>query len=90
MAINEEKIKRFWKKVDIKGDNDCWEWKGAVQSKGYGSFGIGPGQTALAHRVAYEITSGKPIFVLMIFSFVVMLTPLSIFYLICQECQIKF
>ena len=31
----------------------CWLWTGAVQSRGYGSVGIG-GKTYLAHRVAYE------------------------------------
>ena len=40
---------------------DCWEWQGAIQTKGYGSFSIGNGKTALAHRVAYEIITGKEI-----------------------------
>lgn len=32
----------------------CWQWTGAVQSKGYGSIGQG-GRSFLTHRVAYEL-----------------------------------
>jgi len=49
---------RFWGKVDIK-IGGCWEWKGATQSKGYGSVARGDGTTALAHRIAYELVYGK-------------------------------
>lgn len=48
---------RFWDKVNIKDNDECWIWKGGKQSKGYGSVGIGNGKTALAHRVAYELYS---------------------------------
>jgi hypothetical protein len=51
----EKYSKRFWSKVDIRGDNECWEWRYCKQSKGYGSVGIGNGKTALAHRVAYQL-----------------------------------
>ena len=29
---------RFWKQVDIKGENDCWNWKGKGTKKGYARF----------------------------------------------------
>jgi hypothetical protein len=31
---------RFWKKVDIRGEDECWPWKAAVRKKdqGYGAF----------------------------------------------------
>lgn len=48
---------RFWSKVNIPPDrnrNDCWEWIGSLDPKGYGSFGI-QGRTRKAHRVAYEL-----------------------------------
>ena len=56
---DDEYKKRFWTKVDIKDKEDCWEWQGAIQSKGYGSVGISKGKTALAHRIAFEITYGE-------------------------------
>jgi len=31
-------IEDFWKKVDVKGPNDCWEWNKNRQSFGYGNF----------------------------------------------------
>lgn len=50
--------KRFWNKVQIGQEAECWDWKAARQSKGYGSFGIARGRTALAHRVAYRLEKG--------------------------------
>lgn len=50
-------LARFDKKVDRHGEHDCWLWTGAVQSRGYGSFGFGPRgatQSFLAHRLAYH------------------------------------
>ena len=55
----DEFTKRFWSKVVIKGEDDCWEWQNATQSRGYGSLGIGKkGRTGLAHRVAYFLAYG--------------------------------
>jgi hypothetical protein len=49
--------RRFWKKVDIKGVDDCWEWKGAIRS-GYGAIKRN-GKVVRAHRVSYELTNGN-------------------------------
>ena len=48
---------RFWSKVDIKGPDDCWNWKTSLLSAGYGSFCIDY-KTHSAHRVAWELTNG--------------------------------
>lgn len=51
-------VTRFWAKVDQSGGPDaCWPWIGAKGGDGYGSVRVETG-TALAHRVAYELTNG--------------------------------
>lgn len=49
---------RFWSKVDVRGDDDCWEWKAYRHPKGYGKFKVGKTMPN-AHRIAYELTYGK-------------------------------
>ena len=50
--------KRFMAKV-VQAQNGCWLWGGAIQSRGYGSFGYGlRGRSVLAHRFAYETFVG--------------------------------
>lgn len=46
---------RFWSKVDIKGDNDCWNWIAGRTSSGYGSFGFN-GTGVPAHRMVFLLT----------------------------------
>jgi hypothetical protein len=48
---------RFWVKVDIVRDDECWEWKCPPTGGGYGQFTI-EGKVFKAHRVAYELTIG--------------------------------
>jgi HNH endonuclease len=51
---------RFFSKVHRgDGPDDCWLWQGAIQSRGYGSFGPGgKSRSALAHRISYELAYG--------------------------------
>jgi hypothetical protein len=50
-------IDRFWAKVNKKGPDECWIWKGFIEpNKGYGRFTDGKDQ--LAHRVAYKLLVG--------------------------------
>lgn len=51
-------IKRFWDKVDKKGENDCWEWKGAKGKHGHGVMTICQ-KIVLTHRFSYELFYGK-------------------------------
>lgn len=48
---------KFWTQVDVKGLNDCWEFQGKLDDRGYGYFNVGPHQV-LAHRVAYVYIYG--------------------------------
>jgi hypothetical protein len=57
--FNEEFISRFWRNVNIKNPDICWDWGKSTQSKGYGSVGVGYKKTALAHRIAYLLENGE-------------------------------
>jgi hypothetical protein len=48
--------RRFWAKVDRRGEDECWEWAGARQPNGYGVFGMTG--TRLVHRIAYQYLVG--------------------------------
>lgn len=61
----ERTLKNFWEKVDKKGEDECWEWLGAVCSDGYGSF-LYNGKVEGAHRVSciihnIEISDGTEV-----------------------------
>lgn len=49
---------RFWSKVKVRGDDECWEWqRGTI--KGYGVFRLNDRKTAArAHRVSYRMEVG--------------------------------
>jgi hypothetical protein len=56
---NETILERFWSKVDRRGPDDCWPWKGYVDVKGngYGQFWDGM-HLVKSHRFAYILTNG--------------------------------
>lgn len=50
---------RFWEKVDIRSDNECWEWQGSRHHKWkYGHFKF-EGKTEEAHRISWMLSYGK-------------------------------
>lgn len=49
---------RFWKKVDVKKDNECWEWTASKNKKGYGEFWLENKPHFHAHKVAWILTNG--------------------------------
>lgn len=60
----ESRKSRFWKKVDIRGEDECWPWMGAKWCGDgllYGKLvwgSRGDQKWLHAHRVAYEFTNG--------------------------------
>lgn len=48
--MNREK---FWSRVDIRSDDECWLWNGHKNHDGYGIY-----SSRRAHRIAYELTYG--------------------------------
>jgi hypothetical protein len=51
---------RFWSKVKLGAFDECWVWRGAEGTSGYGSFNRGnPPISDRAHRVAYRLVIGE-------------------------------
>jgi hypothetical protein len=50
--------KRFWKKVNILGENDCWNWLGSKNKDGYGHVGRNK-KNITASKYAWNITYGE-------------------------------
>lgn len=50
-------MERFWKKVDRRGEDECWPFTGHVRADGYGWFWL-DGRNHYAHRVAYLLVVG--------------------------------
>lgn len=48
---------KFWSRVNIGATHECWEWRGATTSTGYGNVAW-HGATVQAHRLAYALTYG--------------------------------
>lgn len=57
LKISNEAIKRFWDKVDIRCKDECWEYKGGINSTGRGIFSI-KRASIHAHRMSYLATFG--------------------------------
>ncbi len=49
---------RFWKKVDKKGEDDCWVWLNCADSCGYGHFKI-DGRVERSHRMCWILLNGE-------------------------------
>ena len=50
-------MNRVWSKVDVLGEDDCWEWKAGGRGVGYGAIKYN-GRTIDSHRMAWFITHG--------------------------------
>lgn len=48
---------RFWSKVFVQGEDDCWPYTEYCDHDGYGQFSLNKGK-CLAHRLAYIIKYG--------------------------------
>ena len=58
MPVNKTLPERFWKKVKISSEDECWEWQGMTIRSGYGRIYTGNYKKELAHRVAWQLTYG--------------------------------
>lgn len=58
-------ITHFWSRIRRSGDDKCWLWSGAQNSRGYGTVGWRDPNTGVktmysSHRLAYHFTHGAP------------------------------
>jgi hypothetical protein len=56
-------VKRFWDQVDIRDEDECWQWRGATRKNGTESLAYFPspfhsGKTQSASRVAFWLSRG--------------------------------
>lgn len=56
----ERASRRFWRRVAIKGPQDCWLWKGKLNWCGQAQTHW-EGQATLVHRIAMELHLGRPL-----------------------------
>lgn len=57
-TLSAKVIARFWDKVDVKGEDDCWNWIAYKQEHGYGKFNIGNNTPIRAHRLSFLLKNG--------------------------------
>lgn len=50
---------RFWSKVDKRGPDECWNWKGSKTNFGHGKFSWGHSNWIPSHRVAFMLSNGR-------------------------------
>ena len=46
-------LNEFWKKIDVKNAEDCWNWLGAINKDGYGRPRF-KGQLIYSHRLSLQ------------------------------------
>lgn len=49
---------RIMRKVHVNPSTGCWEWTGALTTKGYGHVFVSRGKYGTVHRIVYEMKSG--------------------------------
>jgi hypothetical protein len=50
---------RFWEKVNILSEEECWEWKAyVIPDKGYGTFWY-MGENTFSHRMSWFLANGN-------------------------------
>ncbi|WP_169788754.1 HNH endonuclease [Vulgatibacter incomptus] len=58
--LSRDDVENFWSKVEIRGEDDCWNWRASTNEDGYGQFGIWRGKQQKnfrAHRLAWSLDS---------------------------------
>jgi len=56
MILSQKDIRRFWAKVDVRGEDECWPWLAGKTKHGHGVFSVKHKWIA-AHRVSFFIAN---------------------------------
>lgn len=54
LTQTQKDVDKFWSKVDVRSDSECWEWTGCRRQDGYGRFNINARSDG-AHRVSAHL-----------------------------------
>jgi len=58
LARKQTPEERFWSKVDVRGEDECWDWQGQIgTTTGYGRFSLNHKDMG-AHRMAWILAYG--------------------------------
>jgi len=57
--MSDDTAHRFWVKVDVGDDDECWLWLAYTDRDGYGRFKV-DGSAERAHRVSMRLKGGDP------------------------------
>ena len=55
---NPARVLRFWVKVLVGLENECWLWAGAKDQKGYANFTVNKYKTGKAHKFSWILHFG--------------------------------
>lgn len=58
MHLSSKTVERFWAKVVVTSETECWLWTGAKSGSGYGHMTINKKQYS-AHKVSFFLATGK-------------------------------
>jgi hypothetical protein len=53
-------LDRLWGRVDVRGADECWLWRGSVNGRGYGRI-YRDGRLQFVHRLVLEAARGAPL-----------------------------
>jgi hypothetical protein len=51
-------MERLWRRVDVRGPDECWLWQGPARPDGYGEIRVAAGDKQLVHRLVYADRHG--------------------------------
>lgn len=50
-------VERFWSRVAVRGEEECWNWLGCIDSCGYGHIKVGR-HSVRTHRIVWSLAHG--------------------------------